>query len=242
MNRRRLFPALIACLGAVPMAAPAYARESLIDRLLRVPATGASNEATPTLAAGLKEALRIGTERSVSRVQVVGGFFDDPSIRIPLPRALKKARKVLGRVGLGGTLDELELQMNRAAETAAPRAKQLFVDAVSSMTFDDARGILQGPDNAATQFLRTRSELPLTSAMRPVIDDTLSRVGAVTTMQSLLTSMQGLPLAQIADLDLTGFVVGKAMDGLFHYIALEEAAIRKDPVKRTTALLRQVFG
>ena len=242
MNRRAVLLRAALGFGLLLPGSRALGAESLVDRLLRTQAGNSGGRNGTTLADGLKEALRVGTERTVSRVQVVDGFFGDPSIRIPLPRPLKKARKVLGRIGLGGSLEDLELQMNRAAETAAPRAKQLFVDAVSSMSIEDARGILQGGDDAATRYLRGRSEQPLATAMRPVIDDTLSRVGAVTTMRSIASSIRGLPIAPAIDTDLTGFVVGKAMDGLFHYIAIEEAAIRRDPVKRTTALLRQVFG
>ena len=248
MNRRAFSKVLLGA-GVALSAAQALAANDVLDDLLRRAAgsgdsgtAGAGALGSSQLAAGLKEALRIGTERTVDRVQVLNGFNLDKNIHIPLPKKLEKARKLLKKLGMSGQLDELEQQLNRAAETAAPKAKQLFVNAVSSMTFDDARSILKGPDDAATQYLRRQTQAPIAEQMWPVIDESLSKVGAVESMKSLVASYANFPLAPKLNTDLTGYVVGKAMDGLFFYVAKEEAAIRKDPVKRTTELLRQVFG
>ncbi len=249
MNRRAFSKVLLGAAVALSAAQVLAGTDVLGDLLKRAAGSGSSGTTGvgsalggSQLAAGLKEALRIGTERTVERVQVLNGFNLDKNIHIPLPKKLEKARKLLKKAGMSGQLDELELQLNRAAETAAPKAKQLFVSAVSNMTFDDARGILNGPEDAATLYLRRQTQAQIAEQMRPVIDESLARVGAVTTMKSLLASYSSFPLAPKLDTDLTGYVVGKAMDGLFFYVAKEEAAIRKDPVKRTTELLRQVFG
>ncbi len=248
--KRRAFSKVLLGAGVAAYAVQVLATNDVLGDLLKRAAGSGGNGATGVgsalggsqLAAGLKEALRIGTERTVDRVQVLNGFNLDNNVHIRLPKKFEKARKLLKKVGMSGQLDELELQLNRAAETAAPKARQLLVNAVTNMTFDDARSILNGPEDAATQYLRRQTQAPVAEQMRPVIDDSLAKVGAVTTMKSLLASYSSFPLAPKLDTDLTGYVVGKAMDGLFFYLAKEEVAIRRDPVKRTTELLRQVFG
>lgn len=197
---------------------------------------------TTDIADGLKEALRVGSERVVTRVGRADGFNADPTIHIPLPQKLADARKVLAKVGLNGVLDDLETRCNRAAEAAAPQAKALFWKSIQAMTLEDARAILHGPNDAATRYFQGKMTPELTVAMRPVIDDSLAQVGAVRVYQQVVTKVSALPLAPNIKTDLSGYVVDKAMDGLFHYLAIEEAAIRENPAKRTTELLRRVFS
>ena len=197
---------------------------------------------TADIAAGLKEALRVGSERVVTRIGRADGFNADPAIHIPLPPKLADARKVLAKVGLSDVLDDLETRCNRAAEAAAPQAKALFLKSIRAMTLDDARAILNGPNDAATRYFQGRMTPELLVAMRPVIDDSLAQVGAVRVYQQAVAKVAALPLAPNIKTDLTGYVAGKAMDGLFHYLAREEAAIRQNPAKRTTELLRRVFS
>jgi hypothetical protein len=197
---------------------------------------------TTDIAEGLKEALRVGSERVVTQVGRADGFNADPAIHIPLPPKLVDARKVLAKVGLNGVLDDLETRCNRAAEAAAPQAKALFWKSIRAMTLDDARTILNGPNDAATRYFQGKMTPELTIAMRPVIDDSLAQVGAVRTYQQAVAKVEAIPFAPNIKTDLTGYVVGKAMDGLFHYLAVEEAAIRQNPAKRTTELLRRVFS
>lgn len=194
------------------------------------------------IAEGLKEALRIGSERVVTQIGRTDGFNADPVIRIPLPQKLADARNVLAMVGLNGVLDDLETRCNRAAEAAAPQAKALFWNSIRAMTLDDARAILNGPKDAATRYFQGKMTPELTVAMRPVIDDSLAQVGAVRLYQQAVAKVETMPFAPSIKIDLTGYVVGKTMDGLFHYLAGEEAAIRENPAKRTTELLRRVFS
>jgi hypothetical protein len=193
---------------------------------------------------GLKDALKVASQRVVGRVGKSDGYNGDPAIRIPLPPALQKIEGPLKAIGGSGMLDDLRLKMNRAAEQAAPKALDIFVDAASKLTFDDARMILSGPQDSATQYFKRTTSASLTNSFRPVVDTTLNGVGAVMALNAVQTKAKGIPFVgqQIGDFNLTDFTVGKALDGLFHYLAVEEGAIRTNPVARTTSLLKQVFG
>ncbi len=197
-----------------------------------------SNEIT----LGLKEALTQGSNLVVAQLGQTGGFESDPRVHIPLPKNLLKARDIASKVGLQGSFDDLELRLNRAAERATPQAKKLFLGAISDMSIDDAKSILQGPDNAATQYFRSKTGVSLESAMRPLVDDALSQVGAVRSFNSMMEKYKAIPLAPEVSADLTGHVVDKGIDGIFLYLAEEEKAIRENPLKRTSQLLQRVFG
>ncbi len=191
---------------------------------------------------GLKEALVKGSSAVVGQLGQQNGFSNDPVIRIPLPSGLQKARDFADKVGMAKSFDDLELRLNRAAEKATPKAKQLFIDAVRDMSVQDARGILQGPDDAATTYFKDKTGASIESAMRPLVDESLADVGAVQTFNSILKRYQSIPLAPKIDADLTGHVVRKGSSGIFHYLAEEEKAIRTNPLKRTSELLQRVFG
>ena len=198
---------------------------------------------------GLREALRVAAKHSVSVVGRTDGYFKDPAIHVPLPGFLNTAKKGLGYVGASGMLDDLELRMNRAAEAAAPKAYDIFAGAISKMTVTDAKGIVMGPNDAATQYLKRTSSAPLTEAFRPIVDQTLADAGAVKAYKATMDRISSSSLGGVlggtkgaSGFDLTGFVVQKALDGLFYYIGKEEAAIRTNPAERTTDLLKQVFG
>jgi hypothetical protein len=194
------------------------------------------------IAAGLREALKVGTERVVGQVGAVDGFNADPEIHIPLPGALKNVQSVLRGFGMGSLADDLELRMNRAAEAAAPEAKQLFFQAISEMTLDDVQQIYNGPDDAATRYFQGKMSPPLAERMVPIVDRTLADVGAIRTYDEMIAQYKAVPFVPDVKADMTKYVVEKAMDGLFHYVAVEEAAIRRNPAKRTTELLQRVFG
>ena len=197
---------------------------------------------TADITAGLKQALTKGSNAVVGQLGAENGFSADPTIRIPLPSSLRKARDYASKVGLEGSFDDLEDRLNRAAELATPKAKNLFVGAIRDMSVQDAKGILQGPDDAATEYFRGKTGSSIQSAMRPLVDDALAQVGAVRTFNSLLAKYRAIPLAPKIDADLTGHVVEKGSDGIFHYLAEEEKAIRTNPLERTTDLLRRVFA
>lgn len=197
---------------------------------------------TADITAGLKEALALGADSVVAQLGQSGGFASDPQIRIPLPGSLVKARDFASKVGLEQPFDNLEQRLNAAAEAATPKARGLLLGAIRSMSVDDARGILQGPDDAATQYFRSRTGSELAAEMRPIVDRALAEVGAVNTFNDLMQRYRSIPLAPKIDADLTGYVVDESTDGIFYYLAREEAAIRNNPLKRSSELLRRVFG
>jgi membrane peptidoglycan carboxypeptidase len=192
--------------------------------------------------AGLKEALRVGTDRVVDNLGQVDGFNADPEVHIPLPKVLSQAQSSLRLIGASALVDDLELRINRAAEQATPVAKDIFWQAITSLTFEDVNAIYRGPDDAATQYLDRTTRGSLTDAMRPIVDDALADAGAVAAYDSIIERAQVAPFLPDLKTDLTNHVLDRAMDGMFAYLAEEEAAIRQDPVKRTTALLKRVFG
>jgi hypothetical protein len=194
------------------------------------------------VASGLKEALTVASDVAATRLSRKDGFFGDVAVRIPLPGVLGDAQKRLQPFGMSGPLDDLQLKVNRAAESAAPTAKKLVIDAVKSMTFEDAMGVLRGGDTAATDFLRKKTEGNLRKTFRPYFDEALKTSGALVAVDGMVAKYgAGLvktdPKTWLADNATTG-----ALNGLFYYVAREEQAIRRDPVKRTTALLQKVFG
>jgi len=192
--------------------------------------------------AGLREALTVGTGNAASRLGRENGYFGDPRIRIPLPKAYREVQRNLAVFGASGPLDDVELRLNRAAEAAVPEARALILGAVRSMTIEDALGILRGGDTAATDFLRTRTEAQLRTAFTPHVKSALSKSGAFTAMENYLTGV-GLGGATTGiQADLTSHAVTLGLDGMFLYVAEEEKKIRENPVARTTDLLRKVFG
>jgi lysophospholipase L1-like esterase len=194
------------------------------------------------IASGLVEALKVGTDRVVSTLGRNDGFNKSPDVHIPLPGTLAKVKAALKPLGLGGMADDLELRLNRAAEAATPRAKRLFWDAITQMTLDDARKIYSGPKDAATQYFRGKMSQPLARDMQPIVGEELGRVGAVQAYDRMIGRYRSLPFVPDAKADLTQYVLEKAIDGIFLYLGREEAAIRENPAKRTTALLQKVFG
>jgi hypothetical protein len=180
----------------------------------------------------------------VGRVGKTDGYNGDPSIRIPLPEPLQKIEGPLKAVGASGTLDDLQVKMNRAAEQAAPKALGIFTDAASKMSIDDARAILNGPQDSATQYFKRTTSTSLTTSFHPIVDKELSSVGAVNAFKATQAKAAAIPMAgqEVQSFNLTDFTVGKALDGLFHYLAVEEADIRTNPAARTTDLLKKVFS
>lgn len=197
---------------------------------------------TGDIAAGLKQALKIGTEKVSSQLGRTDAYNSDPSIHVPLPDTLRKVQAGLKMAGLSGIADDLELRLNRAAEAAAPEAKRIFWGALEKMTLDDARAILNGPQDAATQYFKRAMTPDLKSAMRPVVDRQVAQAGAVQSFESLTASFKGLGGLSDGRSMLTDHVLDYGLSGLFTYLAKEEAAIRSDPAKRTSDILRKVFA
>ena len=190
---------------------------------------------------GLKEALRVGTENVVGSLGQTDGFNLDPQIHIPLPKQLDQVKNILGKVGMDSMLTDLELRLNRAAEIATPMAKELFLGAINEMTLDDVMSIFNGPDDAATQYFKSKMSGPLAIEMKPIVDASLADAGAVKSYDAVMERYNAVPFVQKVDADLSDYVVQKGMDGIFYYLAVEESAIRENPAKRTTDLLKRVF-
>lgn len=209
---------------------------------LGISGSGQSSLGVAEIAAGLQEALRVGTGDVVSRLGETGGFSNDKAVHIPLPENLQNIQSKMGAFGLSGLLDDLETRINSAAEMATPKAKTLFLNAISGMTIDDAMAIYKGPNNAATEYFRARMQDPLAREFRPIIQQSLNDVAALQLYDDFMAKYQAIPLMPDVKGNLTEHVIDKGMDGIFYYLAQEEAAIRENPAKRTTALLQRVFG
>ena len=205
--------------------------------------SGSSGLTQFEIEAGLRQALEIGTERVATKLGVTDGYWQDPAIRIPLPDTLAGVQSQLARIGQSGPLDDLELRMNRAAESAVPVAKDIVIDAVKGITIEDAVQLLNGGNTAATDYLRAKSESNLKAIFTPYVEDALANSQAYVLLDSVVS---GNPLlnAVAGDYrsDLTNHAVEFGLDGVFHYLAQEEQKIRENPVARTTDLLRRVFG
>lgn len=216
--------------------------EQVTSGVEAVTSRDASSLSTQEISAAFKQALDIGSRKVVDQLSAAGGFNNDSAIRIPLPEKLQTVKKWMGKVGLGDRMDDLEVKLNRAAEDAAPKAKSLFVDAIKAMSFDDVRKIYNGGDNAATDYFREKMTPALTQEMQPIVQNSLSEVGAIKLYDSAMSDYKNIPFVPDVKTDLVNHVVDGGLDGIFHYLAKEEAAIRQDPVKRTTELLERVFG
>ena len=195
-----------------------------------------------TIGAGLKEALRVGTDRTVADTSRDGGFLRNPLIRIPLPEQMDAAAKGLRAIGFGQQVDELEVAMNRAAERASGEAAAVFIDAIGQMSFADVRAIWQGPDDAATEYFREKTSDPLRARFGPIVDESMQQVGLARLYDNLMGKLAALPLVPEPQLELDEYVTGRTLSGLFTVLAQEEARIRTDPAARTTDLLQTVFG
>lgn len=235
--------AAVLVLFALPRPAPAIDWLKQGQQLLG----GTLSPSSPALpdadiAAGLKEALQVGTERVVGQLGALDGFNADPKVHIPLPASLDKARTALTAIGMGGMFDDLELKLNRAAEEAVPEAKALFWGAIEQMTLEDVQAIYNGPSDAATRYFEGKMSEPLAQRMEPLVEQSLAEVGAVQAYDAAIGQYRTLPFVPDVKADLTRHVIDKGLEGVFYYLAQEEAAIRQNPAKRTTELLQKVFG
>lgn len=193
------------------------------------------------IVAGLKEALTVGTQRTTSNLSQVDGFFANAAIKILMPEEAKKVESTLRSVGLGNVVDKAVLSMNRAAEEAAKGASGIFLNAVRQMTISDALTILRGGDFAATNYFKGKTADQLTASFKPVIDDALSKVNATKYWTDAISVYNTFSKSKV-ETDLTAYVTNRALDGIFHQVALEEQKIRENPVARTTDILKKVFG
>lgn len=205
---------------------------------------GGSTKALTTadVAEGLKEALIKGISTGADLVSQTDGYFQNPEIKIPFPPDVKKVEDKLRQVGFGGEVDKFIMTLNRGAEDAAKEAKPIFITAIKSMTIEDAWAILKGQDDAATQYLKRTTSAQLKDKFKPVIQNSLSKVGATRYYGDVVTRYNQIPLVQKVNPELDDYATDKAIEGLFLMISKEEKNIRENPVARTTDLLKRVFG
>ena len=203
--------------------------------------SGALDE--PTVVAGIREALRVGTQNAVTSTSKLDGFLGNQLIRIAVPDQISSVASTLRAVGLGSQINELEVGMNRAAELAAAEARDVFWNAITGMTVSDAFGILNGGNTAATDYFRGRTHAALLARFHPIVQRKIDEVGVSRIYGRIADTYNSLPLAGGSRLvDLDDYVTDRALAGLFTVLASEEQKIRQDPAARTTDLLRKVFG
>jgi hypothetical protein len=203
-----------------------------------------SNPSANEVATALRQALEQGVRHSVAQLGQADGFYADNRVRIPLPDDLQNAEKLLRKLGQGKYADQFVLSLNRAAEQAVPEAVDILKDAVRRMTIQDAVAIVRGPENAATGYFRNTSAMALAGRFKPIVSNATQAVGVTNAYKTMLQKTGGLAgqFLGAEALDLDGYITARAVDALFLYIAEEEARIRRDPLSRSTELLRKVFG
>jgi hypothetical protein len=194
------------------------------------------------IASGLKEALQVGAKNATKQVSAVDGFYGNALIKVLMPPDAKKVENTLRQIGMGDQVDKLILSMNRGAEDASSKALQIFIDAIASMSIQDGMTILRGNKDAATQYLKSKTTEALTKAFRPVIQESLEKVHATEYWSDVFTTYNKLPTTfKKINPDLAGYVTERALNGVFVYIADEEAKIRMNPAARVSDLLKKVF-
>ena len=191
---------------------------------------------------GLKQALNDGSAAAIARLGVENGYFANPNVKIPLPPSLQRVERGLRAFGMRRQTDELVLTMNRAAEAAVPEAKQLLVDAVKTMSVQDAKGILGGGDTAATEYFRRSTRSQLVQRFLPIVKQATDRVGLAQQYNALAGQGVALGLVKEDQASIESYVTQKALDGLYFMIGEQEKAIRQDPVGATSDIVRKVFG
>lgn len=194
------------------------------------------------VAAGLKEALQIGTENAVNLTGVLDGYFRNPSIKILIPEKLKMVDQALRLAGYGAEMNELEEKMNRAAERAAPLAKPILIESIRTLTLEDAKRILSGGETAATEYFREKTGGSLKKAFAPEVEKVMSDVGLVQMYKTLIQRYEAIPFAKPPSFNIDEYVVDKSLAGLFLVLGEQERQIRSDPKARVTDLLKEVFA
>jgi hypothetical protein len=191
---------------------------------------------------GLKEALKVGIGNGAKQASSLDGFLKNEAIKLLLPPELQRAEATLRKLGLGNEVDKFIVSLNRAAEDAAKESVPIFASAITSMSVNDALGILKGPDTAATSYLKKTTNSQLYDAFFPVVEKTLDKNEATRYYTDLANAYNKVPLVKKINPDLKEYATQRAMDGLYHLVGEEEKKIRKDPVARVSQTLKKVFG
>lgn len=260
MNRSLLFRCAAVVMAAALLSTPARAgwqdmlkgilgsdedpaQEATPDAPAGTSAETATMPDTQTMTRGVLEALQVGVQRAIATLGQEGGYLRDEQVRIPMPQELRTAESVLRRLGQDRYADEFIQSMNRAAEQAVPQTREIFIDTIKGLSVSDARDIVQGEADAATQYFREHASERLSSVIRPIVAENMDRVG-VTSRYKQLVSRAGIMDSFMSrdSLDLDAYVTDRTLNGLFLKLAEEEKKIREQPAARTTELLKGVFG
>jgi len=207
-----------------------------------IPVDGPVTLTETDIVAGLKEALNVGTNNAVGFLGKTDGFLKNPLFKIPFPEDVKNVETKLRDLGMDQLVDNFITSMNRGAEQAVSKAAPIFLDAITSMTFEDAKNILKGEDNAATEYFRGKTSGALFNLFKPIIQTALDNVNATKYWTDITTVYNRIPLVTPVETDLAKYVTDKAMGALFTKIADEEKKIRTDPVARVSDILKKVFN
>jgi len=230
-------------LATMVMASVTAGAQGFLKNVQKAVKTVQSKSLSETDAAnGIKEALIKGTNESVKATSAADGYLKNPLIKIPFPEDARNVETKLRAMGMGKQVDEAITSINRAAEDAAKDAGNIFATAVKNISVNDAVNIVKGNNDAATTYLKTNTSTELNAKFQPTIKTSLDKVNATKCWTDLINIYNKIPLVKKVNPDLTSYVTGKAIDGLFLMIAQEEGKIRKDPTARTSELLKKVFG
>jgi hypothetical protein len=240
MEIRSLLVALVLVCSST--ACQAQLNKTKLGKVLEKVNSPAGGLSENEIANGLKEALRVGINNGAAQASALDGYFKNPSIKLLFPPDAQRVEQRLRQLGLGNEVDRFILSLNRAAEDAAKKSKPIFMSAITSMTINDAVGILRGADTSATAYLRRSTNQQLNTSFYPVVDSTLNLTEATRYYAELVGTYNKLPLVQKVNPDLKQYATQKAIDGLFVLVAQEEKKIRKDPAARVNDILRRVFG
>lgn len=205
-------------------------------------AAGIADISNADAASGLKQALTDGSAAAVKLLGAENGYFGNTKVKIPLPPSLQKIEGAMRMMGMKKQADELVLSMNRAAEAAAPEAKQLLTDAVKKMSVQDAKGILTGGDTAATEYFKRTTQAQLTQRFLPIVRKATERVGLAQQYNNLAAQGAQFGLVKQDDATIESYVTRKALDGLYLMIAEQEKAFRTNPVGASSDIVKKVFG
>lgn len=246
LNTKKHGKLVVIALCSTLLASPTNAQDSWWEKARKL-ISGENNVTQLALsdekiAQALKQALSVGSESVIKTLQQSGAFADNPNLHINLPPALASVGKILDKIGMGQWTDELETKLNAAAEQAIPAAGPIISTAIKNLTLVDIQTIYNGESDAATQYFKAQMSASIAQAMDPIIKQSLADVGALTLYDKIISEYQSLPFVPDISSDLIELVKTQAMSGIFDYLAKEEAAIRENPEKRTTELLKKVFS
>jgi hypothetical protein len=247
--RKILCSLFIVSLLALPGAMSAQGFGDLVNQAKQLNGSNKSGAGNPfnnvsntDATSALREALQVGTKNAAGKLSVQNGYFGNSLIKIPMPPEASKVEKTMRGMGMGSQVDQAVLAMNRAAEDAATKAVPIFIDAITHMSIQDGLSILRGGNDAATQYLKTKTNAALTIAFTPVIKEALGKVDATKYWSDIFNTYNQLPMVKKVNPDLIAYVTERALNGLFVTVAQEEAKIRTDPAAQVTDLLKKVFG